>query len=116
MLAAGRALFGLVALLAPSTSARLLGFSVADDRPATRVFARLFGVRELFLAAVIWRTPRDREALRGMARMQAAVDTGDALSILVPLVRRQGIARPAAGMLVPALGAISLWLRLARRG
>jgi hypothetical protein len=92
----------------------LLGFSKQDDRPATRLFARLFGVRELLLAALVLRAGDDKRELARIALLQAAVDAGDAASLVVPLARRQGLGRPVALMLVPALTAVPLWLRHAR--
>jgi len=112
-MAAGRVAIGAAALFAPSATARLMGFPAEQDNASARLMGRLFGVRDVALGVLVWRF-RDEPALAPWAyRFNAAVDGGDAASIAVALLGRQGIDRGAISSTVPAVGAAIGWTALA---
>ena len=114
-LAVGRFALGLAPIVAARASSRLLGFPEAHDNPTARLMARLFGVRDIGLGAIVLVNLADADALRRALWLNLAMDLGDALMIAIPLLRRQGIDRAASLSLVFALGgatawAVALWL------
>jgi len=64
-----------------------------------RLFARLFGIRDLGLGALIFLTLKDPKLLGFSLLFNAAHDVLDAAAICVPLLKRQGIRRPAKAFL-----------------
>ncbi|MCA9516665.1 MAG: hypothetical protein KC635_17105 [Myxococcales bacterium] len=90
-----RVLIGIAPLLAPSFSSRLLAFPTAHDNATARLMGRLFGVRDVGLGLLVFYALGHVELLPAMCVFQAMMDGGDLLSIMVPLVRRQGIDRAA---------------------
>ena len=110
-----RAGFGMVPLLAPGIGAKLFGFPGAQDTATARFFARLFGVRELALAAFVLTALDDREELAHVAAVNAAVDVGDVLVALNTLRRGDGIRIPAVLTTVAGTAGAATWLDLLRR-
>lgn len=111
--AAIRAAFGLLAIVAPGPAARLLGFPAGEDNATARLMGRLFGVRELALATIVWATPARRGPMRRVFALNAAVDAGDAAVMAGTLSAKTSANRAAAAMTVPALLGCALWLYLA---
>jgi hypothetical protein len=110
VLGLGRIVLGLVSIFGIAPAVRLLGVPPAHDTPTARLFARLFGVRDIGLGVlVLWSLERPG-VLPFVLLFNAAHDLADALMIAVPLVRRQGIDRTAGLSLAFALGGLSLWL------
>lgn len=108
-LALGRFVLGLAPIVAPAQASRLLGFPAEHDNPTARLMARLFGVRDIGLGAIVLADLGDPAALRRALWLNLAMDLGDALMIAVPLARRQGIDRAAALSLGFALGGAAAW-------
>jgi hypothetical protein len=105
-----RALLGGASILAPSPCARLLGFPPGSDTPTARIFARLFGVRNIGLGVLVAYGVAHRELLGFMLLFNAAIDIFDLGAIAVPIVRRQGINRAAWSMVAFALPAALAWV------
>jgi hypothetical protein len=112
--AAIRAVFGVISLAAPGPASRLFGFPAEHDSATARVIARMFGVRELALAALVWGAPEENDRLRRVLTLNAAVDAGDAAVFAGAVAARSGVDRPALSGLVPALAGCAIWLALAR--
>jgi hypothetical protein len=108
-LAIGRFILGLAPIVASAQASRLLGFPAEHDNPTARLMARLFGVRDIGLGAIVLANLGDPDALRRALWLNLAMDLGDALMIAIPLVRRQGIDRAAALSLGFALGGAAAW-------
>ncbi len=108
-LAVGRFAIGLAPIVAARASSRLLGFPEAHDNATARLMARLFGVRDIGLGAIVLVNLGDADALRRALWLNLAMDLGDALMITIPLLRRQGIDRAATLSLVFALGGAIAW-------
>ncbi len=110
-----RIAIGAAALIAPGPTSRLLGFPAAQDSPTARLMARLFGVRDVALGVLVLRARRDPHFARFVYRLNAIVDGGDAASMAVAVITRQGIDRAALSSSVPALSAMVGWSALASR-
>lgn len=110
--AAGRVLIGLGPIAAARPVARLLGFPDAHDNPTTRLMARLFGIRDIGLGALMLAALHGQASLGFALLFNAAHDVADAAAISVPLLRRQGIDRAAGLSLLFALGGCATWLAL----
>jgi hypothetical protein len=113
-MAGGRIAIGVAALVAPRLAARAFGFPTDHDNATARALGRLFGVRELVLGALVLHFENDPRVAGYIYRLQAGVDAGDATSLGVALVKREGIDRAALGTIVVALGAAAGWTGLAR--
>lgn len=103
-------MIGLAPILAARPVAQLLGFPSAHDTPTTRLFARLFGVRDIGLGILVLWALQDGALLHFVLLFNAAHDLADALVIGVPLVHKQGIDRAAYFSLACALGGLMCWL------
>jgi hypothetical protein len=103
-------MMGLAPILGARPVAQLLGFPSAHDTPTTRLFARLFGVRDIGLGILVFWALQDVAMLRFVFLFNAAHDLADALVIGVPLVHKQGIDRAAYLSLACALGGLMCWL------
>jgi hypothetical protein len=112
-MAAGRILIGAAALLAPGPTSRLLGFPTSQDSASARLMGRLFGVRDVALGVLVLQARRNPEFARFVYCLNACVDGGDAASMAVALIGREGIDRAALASSVPALGAMVGWSLLA---
>jgi Zn-dependent alcohol dehydrogenase len=97
---------GVGALLAPRLTGKLFGISV-DENPAAVYLARLFGARELFMAAPFFM--EDAEELQAFA-LQAgvAVDAADVVAASAACVRRNLRFRAAAMAALTAAAAVAL--------
>lgn len=106
MLALIRASVGVGALLAPRVTGRIFGID-ADANPAAPYLARLFGARELFMAApFLMPAPGlDEQELSSRAVPVDAVDTAAALAAGLKGYLPWRAALPAA-----ATAAIGTWL------
>ena len=106
-----RALIGIAAWVAPDATARVFGM---DPSRSDRFVARLFGSRELTLAAGLLAAPP--AALAPVALIGAAVDALDAIAGFDE--RRRGNLSARATILGPvgALGFAALGVLVARKG
>lgn len=97
---------GVGALLAPRLTGKLFGISV-DENPAAVYLARLFGARELFMAAPFYM--EDAEELQAFA-LQAgvAVDGADVVAATAACVRRNLPVRAATMAGLAAAAAVAL--------
>jgi hypothetical protein len=104
-LSAMRTAIGAGAWLAPRLSGRLFGLDV-DGNPQAPYLARLFGVRDLALAAGPLQS--EGEARARWLRIGAACDAADAAAAM--LAWRDGyVGAPTAVVLtLPALGALAM--------
>ena len=95
VLCVGRVAVGLAPFVAADLTSKLLGFPPEANTPTSRLFARMFGVRDAALGVLVWHALGDINQLRWTFLFNAAMDAGDALSCLIPLVKKQGINRAA---------------------
>jgi hypothetical protein len=102
-LCVGRVLVGLAPIVAANTTSRLMGFPPESNTATARLFARMFGVRDAALGVLVWHFLPDLAQLRWLFLFNAAMDLGDALAALSPLLRRRGIDRAAGTSLAAAL-------------
>ena len=91
----GRIALGLAPFVAAKSTSRMLGFPAAHDTATARLMARFFGVRDIGLGVLAFYAVRHPETAAFLYLFNAAMDAGDLISILVPLVKRQGIDRAA---------------------
>lgn len=125
-IAALRMSLGIGTIVAPARTARLFGYPREQLTPMTILVARWFGVREVVLALLALRghggaTPvgacrsEDLDLRRHeFAALNAINDAADAVAMLVPLARRQGIARPQLIGIPVALAVTAGWMRVLR--
>lgn len=106
----GRVLLGLAPFVAAAPASRLVGFPAEHDSATSRLMARLFGVRDIGLGALIYYALQHPEILGFVVLFNAATDCGDLVAIGIPLVRREGIDRAALGSAAFALPAALAWL------
>lgn len=109
-MALGRIAIGLAPFVAARPASRLLGFPVSHDNATARLMGRFFGVRDIGLGVLVLWALRHPEALPFVLLFNAFMDLGDLMSTAIPLVRRQGIDRGAAGSALMAGSAGMLWL------
>jgi Domain of unknown function (DUF4267) len=113
-MALGRIAIGAAPFVAAGASSRMLGFPKTHDTATARLMARMFGVRDIGLGVLVFWALRHPEALPFVMLLNAAMDAGDLASILVPLVKRQGIDRAAlasaAFAVTGGLGWLLVWL------
>ena len=105
-----RSAIGLAPLVALGPVAKLFGFPDEQMNPTARLMARLFGIRNVALAGLLVGAARGWAQLPFVFLLNAAVDFSDVLAISVPLLRKQGLGRPAGTSLVLALGATTAFL------
>jgi hypothetical protein len=114
IMAGMRIVLGLAPFVAADTSARLLGFPADHINPTARLFARLFGVRDIGLGVLALYALEHPAAGPFLYLFNACMDGGDVVSVLIPVVRGQGLNRAAAlsGCLAMSAGAawITVWL------
>jgi len=106
----GRILIGIAPFIAAGATSRLLRFPAAHDNATSRLMARWFGVRDIGLGVLVFYALHHAEILPFVVVFNAIMDFGDLFSILIPLVRRQGIDRAAIGSAAFALPAGIAWL------
>ena len=110
LLTCSRALVGLGSWAAPAASARVVGVPGAAAGADATVVLRLFGARDVALAASL--RQRDPGRRRDALRLGVAVDAVDAVAGL--LAARQGLSRhgvlgvPVGAAVLCALGALAL--------
>lgn len=114
-LAAARAGFGVLALFAPGLGIRLFGFPPKHDNATARLLGRLFGVRELALAALTLLYDDEPVRRPSLYRLNAAVDGSDAALGALAIVSRRGIDRAAFMVMLAGGGLAASWLLKARR-
>ena len=112
ILVGARILIGLAPIVAASFSSRMMGFPIEHDTATTRLFARLFGIRDIGLGVLVLFAMPDPRLLGFTLLFNAATDAADACAISVPLLRRQGLNRPAGLSLLLASSACLAWLTL----
>jgi hypothetical protein len=101
-LSLGRIVIGVSSIASPARTARMFGLSPADN-PQMGYFTRMFGVREIALGALTLMAKGD--VRRTLVRAGVAVDTGDAVTGVLGLVRKD-VPVLAGGMLIAvAVGA-----------
>lgn len=91
----GRIALGLAPFVAAGPASRLLGFPASHDTATARLMGRFFGVRDIGLGVLAFYGLAHRETLPFIMIFNAFMDLGDLVSILIPLVKRQGIDRAA---------------------
>jgi hypothetical protein len=109
-MALGRIAIGLAPFVAAKPASQLLGFPASHDNATARLMGRFFGVRDIGLGVLVLWALRHPEALPFVLLFNAFMDLGDLFSTAIPLVRRQGIDRGAAGSALMAGSAGMLWL------
>jgi len=109
-MALGRIAIGAAPFVAAGPSSRMLGFPASHDTATARLMARMFGVRDIGLGVLVFWALRHPEALPFIMLFNAAMDAGDLASILVPLVKRQGIDRAALASAAFAITGGLSWL------
>ena len=108
---AGRIAIGLTMLAAPERSLRALGFS--EISPATKVVARIAGIRDFVLGGVTLAALEDRERLLSSTIANATADAGDAAAFALAL--RAGERSAALRGLAAALPATFAGIWAAQR-
>jgi hypothetical protein len=109
-MALGRIAIGLAPFVAAGPASRMLGFPQSHDNATARLMGRFFGVRDIGLGVLVLWALRHPEALPFALLFNAFMDLGDLFSAAIPLVRRQGIDRGAAGSALMASSAGALWI------
>jgi hypothetical protein len=109
-MALGRIAIGLAPFVAAGPASRMLGFPSSHDNATARLMGRFFGVRDIGLGVLVLWALRHPEALPFTLLFNAFMDFGDLMSTAIPLVRRQGIDRGAAGSALMASSAGVLWI------
>jgi hypothetical protein len=109
-LAIERVATGGLAAIAPARAIRAI-VTPKSDTEAARYVARLLGIRQLVLGAMLWQSRDDRAWLRRMATLNALTEALDAAATLLALVQRRG-GRPSAVLVGAALSASAAFLAL----
>ncbi len=110
VLASMRVAIGLAPMVAATRTSQLLGFPASHNNPTARLMGRLFGVRDIGLGVVALGAVFGHVSLPFALLFNAAMDSGDAVMISIPLIRRQGIDRAAIASLGLAAMGGSAWL------
>ena len=110
-LAIERVVTGGLAALAPD---RAIGAIAApgSDSEVARYVARLLGIRQVVLGAMLWQSSADRAWLRRMATLNALTEALDAAATIVDMAQRRGGGRPSAAVVGAALSASAAFLAL----
>jgi hypothetical protein len=100
--------------LAAIVPARAIGAiaTTGSDTETARYLARLLGIRQVVLGAMLWHSRDDRAWLRRMATLNALTEALDAAATLVAVVQRRGGGRPSAALVGAALSASAAFLAL----
>jgi len=109
-MALGRIAIGLAPFVAARPASQMLGFPASHDNATARLMGRFFGVRDIGLGVLVLWALRHPDALPFVLLFNAFMDLGDLVSTAIPLVRRHGIDRAAAGSALMAGSAGMLWL------
>ncbi len=115
-LGAARALLGIAPLIAAGPTVRLLGFPPGEATASAIVFARLFGVRDIGLGAIIaWSVTRP-EVWPALVLLNLLTDVGDLSAFLAgmrgrPDLRRAlGLCAAVATLAVATWALVGIWL------
>ena len=112
-IAALRISIGSSALVTTGLATVLFGVPATHDNASSRALGRLFGIRNIVLGAwILGVRDADVEARRLCYKLNAVVDAVDVRIFLLPLARRQGIARFSLSTLTLAVAATMAWLDL----
>ncbi len=104
---------GLAPIVAAGPLVRALGFPPGEDTASARAFARLFGVRDIGLGALIlWAIPHP-EAWVALIALNGATDLGDCIAFLVGLRGRPDLRRPFGACAAVAASAVLGWCLMA---
>lgn len=104
-----RAVIGLAPLVAARPVSRALGFPKAEDTASARVFARLFGVRDIGLGAMIaWSIPRP-ELWIPLIVLNALTDAGDLGAFAAGMRGRPDLRRALGPCAAVAGAAVVAW-------
>jgi hypothetical protein len=106
-----RAVLGFAAILFPRPLRVVLGIPRQHDNASARMIGRLFGVREVLIAAATFTVLR-RRPRRSVYGWNALVDGGDAVLLGLTLLGRRGIPRAALNCLAVAVPLCATWLWL----
>jgi hypothetical protein len=101
-----RLVLGLMSIFAFGKMVALAGFPPEQSTPTTRLFAKLFGNRDLGLAFLVFATLGNPPLLSFVLFFNAAHDALDACAAAAPLLKKQGITRPAALFLAFSLAGV----------
>jgi hypothetical protein len=99
----------LVSLLAPTLLTRLPGFPQTEATTSAIVFARLFGVRDIGLGAVILYGIWHPELQLPIILLNGLTDAGDLLSFLLGIRVKPELSRPLGLCAGVAGGTMLLW-------
>ena len=113
-LAAVRAGFGVLALLAPRLGIAVFGFPASHDSGTARLLGRLFGIRELVIAGLTLLFDDDEARRPVLYRLNAALDGSDAVVAAAAVVTRRGVDRAALSIVLVGGALAALWLAKAR--
>lgn len=104
------------ALVATGLARVVFRLPQADDSPATRVLARLFGIRNVVLG-LITLSLRDAgaETRRRNYQLNAVVDATDVVVLLWPVVKGDGLLQFGGMAGVLGVSATLAWLELLQR-
>jgi len=112
---AARLIVGSSALVVPDLARPVFGLPRAQDVPATRFFARAFGIRNMMLGLWALRSRNaELEARRFCYTANLAVDAVDVGILIWPIIRRQGLDRFALTSLTLGVSAALAWTDLLR--
>jgi hypothetical protein len=105
--AAGRIAIGVGAMLATRPALKVLGFDSSDT--SARALARIAGGRDIAIGLLTFAARDDREALREVTAVAAAVDLGDTISFAIagrdPAAGRAAVQGVLSGGAAAAIGA-----------
>jgi hypothetical protein len=101
---------GVAPFVAAGPTARMLGFPASHDTATARLMGRFFGVRDIGLGVLAFYAIRHPETAPFLFLFNAFMDLGDLVAISIPLVKRQGIDRAAAGSALFAFAGGLSWL------
>jgi hypothetical protein len=110
-LAIERVASGTLAAIVPGRAIGAIA-TPGSDTEVARYVARLLGIRQLVLGAMLWQSRNDRAWLRRVATLNALTEALDAAATLLALVQRRGGGRPSAAVVGAALAASAAFLAL----
>lgn len=110
-----RMMVGSSALVVPGLAGAVFGLPRAQDVPATRFFARAFGIRNIVLGLwALHSRNADLGARRYCYTANLAVDAVDVVALIWPIARRQRLDRFALTSLTLGVSAALAWADLLR--
>jgi hypothetical protein len=113
-ISAARIGVGVVAVAAPGLLRRVMGLPASHGSASTDMMTRLFGIREVAVGVHVVGAVRSSGRQPDVYALNAAVDGGDALVMLVTAVKGGGARRAAIGGLLTAIPVVGTWLWLRR--